>query len=297
MAWVVTFAITGSDVVPALTGGTAPQASALAGIGPAAATDPASGRLLRARPAARRLEPRSVTVKVVSLNTLASSLSRARRLPGGTERAVGQARWLLEIGADVVGVQEMQVNQRQALMAHLPGWQMYPGGSSTKEGLNSIAWNAERFDLIESDVVMAPHTHGWTLPNPVILLRDKETGLGMWFSNFHNPADSQPRRVAASQIQADLIRTQHEDGRFPYFMTGDMNERGSWFARVAQGGPLTAPGGTGWIDFVVGHSDIQFENYRRDPTPRARRLTDHPWVPTVEATITTEQFPRAYLPE
>jgi hypothetical protein len=125
---------------------------------------------------------------------------------------------------------------------------------------------------------------------PQVLLRNVHTGRLVWFGNFHNPADkfhpAQGARTAATAIEASLVRGFVSDG-YPVVLTGDMNERDSFFCRISTLAPLRGADGAYRdaggchtvsptpVDWIVGTAPVDFSGYLRDTSTTSRRISDH----------------------
>ena len=75
----------------------------------------------------------------------------------------------------------------------------------------------------------------------------------------------------------------------PVFITGDMNERDSYFCRMTGGAPMVAarggshnggcqPGNPRAVDWIFGSQGVTFSGYFEDRSRLVDRTTDHPVV-------------------
>jgi hypothetical protein len=316
-------------VAPAVTG---PSSSATAaGSATASATDapgqaaaaaeqladttPVAGHVLVDRPNPRRAAPPVLTFRMATFNALGSSHTRkggkAARRASGPARTARAGRYVLDNDIDVVGFQEMQGDQRNAFMGATGGrYGLYPGNAlRSMDGENSIAYRLDTWELVKPGTVPIPYFGGRPRNMPVVLLKNRQTGITAYFTNFHNPADTrqfgkQGRwRAAAKAREVALFSDLRDDG-YPVFVTGDMNEQQSWFCAVAGPGDLkAAAGGEGGrngcsvaggfrIDWIAGSHDVQFSNYREDRGGVVAWMTDHP-VALTDVTIDAADFPRS----
>jgi hypothetical protein len=192
--------------------------------------------------------------------------------------------------ASVVGFQELQGPQYATFHAMAPDFQSYPGWTMGSQPLqNSIAWRTSDWQLVRAQTIPIPYFYN-RVPMPQVLLRNVHTGREVWFGNFHNPADkfhpAQGARIAATAIEAAATRGFVGDG-YPVILTGDMNERESFFCRVSTLAPLHGAGGAyrdaagchttspTSVDWIVGTTSVQFSSYLRDTSTTSRRLSDH----------------------
>ena len=278
---------------------------------------PIAGKVLVDKPSPRRYSPPVLTFRMASFNALGSSHTRKgtnrRQKASGYARTTRAGRYVLDNKIDLVGFQELQGDQRTAFTRATGGqYGLYPGNElRSLDGENSIAYRLDTWELVKPGSVPIPYFGGRPRNMPVILLKNKQTGITAYFTNFHNPADTrqygqQDRwRAAAKAREVALVSDLRDDGS-PVFVTGDMNERQSWFCAVAGPGDLkAAAGGEGGrdgcsvadgfrIDWIAGSHDVQFSNYREDRSGLVAWMTDHP-VMITDVTIDAADFPKAVL--
>jgi len=278
---------------------------------------PVAGHVLVDRPNPRRAAPPVMTFRMATFNTLGSSHTRKsskakrKQKASGPARTARAGRYVLDNDIDLVGFQEMQADQRNAFMGATGGqFGLYPGSSlRSMDGENSIAYRLDTWELVKADSVPIPYFGGRPRNMPVIVLKNKQTGMSAYFTNFHNPADTgefgkQGRwRAAATAREAALFAELRTQG-LPVFVTGDMNDQQSWFCAVAGPGDLkAAAGGDGArdgcsvapgfrIDWIAGSHDVTFSNYREDRSGLVAWMTDHPVV-TTDVTVDAADFPKS----
>jgi hypothetical protein len=294
-----------------------PQTLAAATAEQLAAAKPLAGKVLKDRPNPRRSAPPVLTFRMASFNALGSSHTRKgtnrKQKASGPARTARAGRYVLDNDIDLVGFQEMQADQRSAFTNATGGqYALYPGNElRSMDGENSIAYRTDTWELVKASTVPIPYFGGRPRNMPVLLLKNKETGIAAYFTNFHNPADTgqfgkQGRwRVAATAREASLFGALRPEG-YPIFVTGDMNEQESWFCTVAGPGDLKAavggegardgcsvPGGFR-IDWIAASHDVVFSNYREDRSGVVAWMTDHPVIVT-DATVDSAAFPKAVL--
>jgi len=231
---------------------------------------------------------------VVSFNAL--GFSHTAR--GGDRRgwAPGTVRMRSVVGilraqdASVVGFQELQGPQYATFRAMAPDFQSYPGWAMGSQPLqNSIAWRTSDWELVQAQTTPIPYFYN-RVPMPQVLLRNVHTGREVWFGNFHNPADkfhpAQGARIAATAVEAATARGFVENG-YPVVITGDMNERESFFCRISTLAPLHGADGAYRdaygchtvsptpVDWIAGSTSVRFSGYLRDTSTESRRLSDH----------------------
>ncbi len=269
---------------------------------------------VQARPRPVALPP-VLTFKMATFNVLGSSHTRSHQRGRGTglQRLPGAIQVIGSHGLTVVGFQEFQGDQRHSFVNRAPGWAIYPGDAlGNLAGENSIGWRKDTWDLVKPGSVAIPYFNGGTRQMPSVLLRNKQTGIQAWFSNFHNPAETgqfhnQGRfRSAATSREIDLFNRLERTG-IPQFVTGDMNDRALYFCRITGSTPLVAAAGGSnnggcappkptQIDWIFGSPKVEFSGYQIDRSPLVRRSTDHPIVVTT-VTIDSLKFQNAYDPK
>ena len=276
-------------------------------------TTPVAGQVLVDRPNPRRAAPPVLTFRMATFNALGSSHTHKgghrKQKASGPARTARAGQYVMDNNIDLIGFQEMQGDQRSAFMNATGGrYALYPGDSlRSMDGENSIAYRLDTWELVKADSIPIPYFGGNPRNMPILLLRNKQTGITAYFANFHNPADTaqfgnQARwRAAAKAREVELVPTLKASG-YPVFITGDMNEQQSWFCSVAGPGDLkAAAGGEGGrngcdvaggfrIDWIAGSHDVQFSNYHEDRSGLVAWMTDHP-VAITDVTIDAANFP------
>ena len=261
----------------------------------------------------RRATPPYATVTVASFNVLGASHTPAGSKWASGATRMGYTKQLLEQHhVQVAGFQEMQASQVtkfQQLMGTT--WSLYPGSTQgARIGENSIGWRTDAFDLVWGSTVKIPYFNGNIRPMPVVLLREKSTGLMLYFTNFHNPADTaEYRNQGAYRAEATRIEIALHNQLAPYgiprFMTGDMNERAPYFCRVVAGAPLKAArpqstyangvcsaGSPRAVDWIFGSAEQPFSGYLEDRSALVDKTSDHPMIVS-DATLDAAIFPNA----
>ena len=189
----------------------------------------------------RRAVPPSATYTVSSFNVLGASHTPAGgAAPTGATRIIWAKQLLEQHRVDVAGFQEMQASQLTKFLQITAGaWALYPGFTlRARDSENSIGWRTDKFDLVQATTVNIPYFNGTPRPMPIVLLREKATGLMPYFTNFHNPADTAQYRnqgkwrAEATRDRDRAAQPARPPSGIPRFMTGDMNERAPYFCRV-----------------------------------------------------------------
>ena len=267
----------------------------------AALTTTISGTAVGAQPgqttAARVEVPTTFTLS--SFNVLGSNHTGPNSRYASGLRRIGLAvRLLDQHGVDVVGFQELQIDQ-YAELSRLVGdrFGIYPGGLNRKVVQNSIAWDLASWQLVEGHTVSIPYFKGEEWQMPVVMLQNVTTGQLAYFANFHNPATNrrhpgnQKWRTEATRRQIALANSLIYETGLPVFFTGDMNEREQYFCRLTGSAPMIAANGGSNeggacrppaypmpVDWIFGSNQVEFLSYYRDESLYVRRTSDHPMI-------------------
>ena len=252
---------------------------------------PADPRAALARVVQRKvLRPQQPAVsgfRIASLNILGSN-HKGR----GNARASGEASLLQERGVAIVGLQEVQRDQRQVFLNKMPGYTMWPQDALGRQGYRlQIMFRNDRFEMVDSGGINTPFV-GMSVPMPYVLLRDRASGAEFWVIDAHtSPQGRQGERNIATNQQAALVDQLNDS--HPVLMVGDMNEHTSWFCRLASQVPAWSANGASYsdgchgpfgpvrIDWIVGSSTttgddgVTFSGYQQDGTTKGRHLSDH----------------------
>lgn len=237
--------------------------------------------------------------RVASFNVLGASHTQGKGARKGyagfASRTPGAVALIEAHRASVVGLQEFQHPQARQLAA-LRGssWGVYPGlqlGEALSQ--NSIAWRTDTWTLVEGRTIGIPYFGGRPVQMPYVLLRHRDSGRGVWFGNFHNPADIGGNhagwRAAAVRIEADLANRLEADGT-PVVMTGDFNDRAEFACPFSARSGMHSPDGAATVngacrtpsrmsvDWIFGSATLQWSDYVQDWSSRDRRLSDHPII-------------------
>ena len=283
-------------------------ATALAGALAVSTVEPASSAV----PSRRAAQPSTFTIS--SFNVLGASHTPAGgRRASGARRIVWANQLLVRHHVDVVGFQEMQTSQMTRFLSITKGaWATYPGLQLRRlDSDNSIGWRTDKFDLVQATTLKIPYFNGHPRLMPLVLLRDKVSGMMAYFANFHNPAETskyhnQGRwRRAATTLEIALQRQLTNRG-IPRFMTGDMNERAPYYCRVTKESALKAARPTSvWrhgvchahkpraVDWIFGARKVVFSNYVEDRGPLVDRTTDHPVIVS-DVRVDPTSLPKAW---
>jgi hypothetical protein len=251
---------------------------------------------------------------VSSFNVLGATHTKpgGRRAPGTTR--IGWAYQLLQRHhVDVAGFQELQAVQLRRLLEVSGGtWDFYPGLSGRLiDSENSVGWRTDAFDLVSATTVNIPYFDGKPRAMPLVLLREKDSGMMTYFANYHNPADgvghgNQARfRRAATNVQIALQNQIVVQG-IPRVVTGDMNERAPYFCYVTARAPLKAARPSSYrrngscyanrpraVDWILGSLWTSFENYIEDRGPLVDKTTDHPMIIS-DVTVDPHRLPNGW---
>lgn len=211
----------------------------------------------------------------------------------GTQRIREAVKLLEDRKVDVVGFQELQIDQVKEIN-RVAGdtYGLYPGSSMGPRGSqNSIAWRKDKFKVVESYTVQMPSHRGMIRQTPVMRLRDKQTGEEVYIVNVHNAPGfhkggaQQHWRDKATDLQVDLLNRLKRSG-IPVILTGDMNEKENYFRRMSREADMNAanelpngqlPKRLG-IDWIFGSQDVTFKSFQRLGESVAKKISDHPML-------------------
>jgi len=137
-------------------------------------------------------KPASFTISSFNVLGASHTLNGARGMASGATRIVRANQLLERHAVDVAGFQEMQASQLTKFLSITNGeWAVYPGLSIKKiDSENSIGWRTDKFTLVQATTVKIPYFNGSPRRMPLVLLRDKASGMLAYFANYHNPADT-----------------------------------------------------------------------------------------------------------
>jgi len=246
------------------------------------------------RAAEREAAAQSFSFSIGTFNVLGSQHST----PRGDHPGFPSARWrngaavglMRAHGVDVLGLQEAQPDQLNALtsmtgMAAYPGYQFGPNETD-----NSILYDTSRFEFVSGSHFTIHFMHA-DRPQTILRLRDRGTGREFYVLNMHASAGGGPYAVTRRTghlIAVATINRLKADG-IPIFLTGDMNDRAEFFCRVAPAtGMVASIGGSiagGChplarlaVDWILGWGNVGFSNQWEDRSAVARKISDHFFV-------------------
>jgi hypothetical protein len=243
----------------------------------------------------------SAPFRVASFNVLGANHTRRGGTHPGFAPANVRTGYLVELldlrGLDVAGLQEFQRPQYDTFMSLTQGaWGAYPGGELNNYAThNSIVWRTSEWELVQAKTISVPYFYGKLVEMPYVLLRNLDSGRLVWFANFHNPASSKRRgdqskwRTRAAALQVQLANQLWSTG-VPLILTGDMNEKASYFCKMTVNAPMKSASGGSYgtsacrapassrIDWVFGSNFVKFSGYDVRRGPLIRKTTDHPMV-------------------
>ncbi len=249
---------------------------------------------------------------LATFNVLGASHTRhgGRGRAPGVVRIRGAAQLLARHDVDVAGFQELQHEQARALLQVTNrAYALYPGPGA-RDSDNSIGWRTSKFELVRASSMSIPYFNGHHRSMPVVLLRERASGVQAWFANVHNPAEThtyhhqQRWRTQATYIESALANRIAPTG-VPLFLTGDMNERAGYFCRLTAAAPsmeAAHPGSSSdggcqaghprAVDWIFGTRGVVFSGYDEDRSDLVDVTTDHPVV-TTRVHVDPAAFPHA----
>ncbi len=256
--------------------------------------------LARAAEQAAALQP--FTFRITTFNVLGTQ----HTAPGGASQdfAPGRIRadWAADLvaayGSGIVGLQELQADQLDALQRATAGrFAFYPALELGPKGTpQSLMWDTTAWTMTWKGSITIPFMDTQR-PQPVVRLQNIATGREIYVMNVHNsPRDAKGReweRDRATKIEIAAVKQLRKDN-LPVFLTGDFNEHAEAFCtftkktdlRAANGGSNNGtckPPTPMRVDWIFGSSDVTFSAFLMDTGAQVRRITDHA---VLSATVT-----------
>lgn len=217
----------------------------------------------------------------------------AKGFASGRVRAGWVAGLFATYGASIVGLQEIQAEQLDALTSATGGtYSFWPGTALGGAGIpQSLAWDNRVWRPTYTGSLTIPFV-GTTRPQPIVRLQHIASGREIYVLNVHNsPNSRQSERDQALAIEVAAINELRRDG-IPVFIVGDLNERDRAFCTItsrtdllaSNGGTNTGgscrPPGAMRVDWIFGSSDAQLSGQRTDDSAAVNRITDHAFIST-----------------
>jgi endonuclease/exonuclease/phosphatase family metal-dependent hydrolase len=245
-----------------------------------------------ATPAARSRHPR-IAVTVGTFNVLGSQHTARggdrTRFPAASVRSRRAAKLIRAHHIQVLGTQELQPDQLRSLRKRTGMAAAFPGQRwGHQETDNSVLYNAHRFKLVSGSRFVIPFM-GRPRPQPILRLKDRATGRQFYVVNTHPSAHggryATERRRGERKLVAVVKRLRGTG--LPVLVTGDMNDRETFYCRVAPPARLVAANGGSYahgcrppqspvpVDWVLGSRGTGWTHYWRDTRPVDRRISDH----------------------
>jgi endonuclease/exonuclease/phosphatase family metal-dependent hydrolase len=248
----------------------------------------------------KRREARPVArFTMASFNTQGAVHTRHNGRASGTTRTVWMRDLLLAHGVDLVALQEFErVQVSTFLRVAGATYDVYPGlAGRAGDAENAVAWRRDTFALVTAETRPYHYFNGAIRNMPRVLLRHRGTGAEFWVTSYHNPASirkfphQQGWRAKDVGMQITDANALLASSKAPLIVAGDMNDRATYFCRMAAGAPLHSADGSTysrgchlaprpWIDWILGSKDVAFSGYQRDRSGFVRKTSDHPIVVT-----------------
>ena len=212
---------------------------------------PPVGAKALAKAAEKAAAVQPFTFRISSFNVLGTQ----HTAPGGAaqEYAPGRIRadWAADLvaayGASVVGMQEVQVDQLDAIGRATAGrFAFYPGVELGGKGVpQSLMWDTTIWTLTWKSSITIPFMDTQR-PQPIVRLQNIATGREIYVMNVHNsPRDAKGReweRDRAMAIEIAAIKELRKDN-LPVFVTGDFNEHAEAYCKITGATDLEAANG------------------------------------------------------
>lgn len=245
-----------------------------------------------AAPAAEPRHARRIAVGIGTFNVLGSQHTARggdrKRFPPASVRSRRAARLIAAHRVDILGTQELQLDQLAALRSRT-GMAAYPGRRwGSKETDNSILYDAHRFKFVSGRKFVIPFM-GRPRPQPILRLKDRASGRQFYVVNTHPSAHGGRylrERRHGERVLVSVVKRLKATG-LPVLVTGDMNDREKFYCHVVPRAGLVAANGGSYahgchpprtpvpVDWVVGSRGTRWTGYWRDTRPVTRRISDH----------------------
>lgn len=157
-------------------------------------------------------------------------------------RREAMVRYLAGRGADIIGLQEVEPEQRAFLARGLTEFDWYGVGRNAEHDQGEgtpIFYRRDRFDVIDKGTFWlsltpeVPGSRGWDAALPRVAswmkLRDRRTGTSLLAVNTHFDHRGPQARLESSLLLLQRIDAlaRVDGGRLPVVLTGDFNSRPS----------------------------------------------------------------------
>lgn len=177
------------------------------------------------------LEHKEEKIRVVSFNILFSKLDHT--LPfihQWSQRFPKVVEAILDMQPDVIGLQEMCLDQLEDLLPYLEKEYSFFGNPAEKDQnqeINGIFYRKDRFDLIHSffwNIKVPSFDHSAVLV--MVQLKDRMTNQSFALFNTHLCFSKVERRDGEARFIADLLLSKSQ--KMPVILLGDMNTFPNW---------------------------------------------------------------------
>jgi Endonuclease/Exonuclease/phosphatase family len=240
-------------------------------------------------------------VKVGTFNILGSQhTARPGGFAPGHVRAGYAADLIQKKGVDVIGMQEVQMDQLRVLGRDLDDYWIWPYKRlGEAQGLRlQIAYKRDAYDLVESDQIYT-RFDGNLRPIPFVRLRDRASDEEFWFMTFHNsPKSMEAERDRATAAEIGLVNRLRRTG-IPVIIGGDTNEWVEFMCRMGRGAKMHSAGGgrlyptcrsaaKPGFDYLLANPRVTFSRFRQLGGKNVWRASDHKLV-TARARLATPE--------
>jgi len=196
-------------------------------------------------------------------------------------------------GADVVGFQEMSLDQARYLQPALSKtYDFYPKPDGTwSEVLNTVGWRRAEWKLVGVEKLRVP-VLGRERTTHIVHLQNRQTGRDLWVLNAHNSPSKREaavkERARALQIQLAKIQEKRADRQAVVF-SGDMNDHTTVYCTVTRRTDLRSAGGgqvaargcrvptPNYLDWIFASPELKpgVGGQVAERNPLTARVTDH----------------------
>jgi len=230
-------------------------------------------------------------IKAGTFNILGSQhTARPGGFAPGHVRAGYAADLVRQKGIEIIGLQEVQLDQLRVLGRDLDEYSIWPyKRMGLAQGLRlQIAYQKDTFEFLQGRTLYT-RFDGNLRPLPYVKLRDRASGQKFWFLTFHNsPKALEAERDRATRAEIALVNRLRGTGT-PVVIGGDTNEWVEFFCKMGRGADMhSAAGGrlhptcraaaNPVFDYLMASPRLGFGKYRQLGGRQVWRASDHKLV-------------------
>jgi endonuclease/exonuclease/phosphatase family metal-dependent hydrolase len=243
----------------------------------------------------RAKHEKTLVIPVTKFTMATFNVQGSSHRGGGASRVLRAMSLLQGNSVDVASLQEVQRNQRAAILGSYGGtYGMYPAMNAREgDAHNQVIWRKSRFELVTGTTRTYHYFRGQARRMPLVKLRDKDTQAEFWVTSYHNPASGVLGMGNQAGWRARNVSMQIRDANaiiatgVPLIIAGDMNDRNTYFCAMVMNTSMHAsdggsdnggchPPGEHNIDWIMGSPLIEFSGHVRLDNGVVNATSDHP---------------------